>query len=121
MALPRNYLRRRDWRRRVMLDALIECRGATQKVRVTDFSGSGLRIDDIQGLAAGDPVRINFTPDLALEGEIAWAIWHKAGVKLRESLASADPVYLFLVEQAEAIERAQAQALAAVARDRAGR
>jgi PilZ domain len=119
MAFSRNFLRRRDARWRVMFGAIIECRGATQTVKVVDFSTCGVRIDGIKDLATGDPVQITLTPELRLEGEIAWAVWHKAGVKLREPLPEDDPAYLFLVARAEAIERARTLALIALAKDRA--
>lgn len=119
--LSRNYLRRKDARRRVMFGATVECRGVVQTVRVVDFSASGLRIDCIKGLATGDPVRIIFTPELSVDGEIAWAVWHKAGVKFRESLPGSHPTFLFLLEQATATERAKTLALAALAKERARR
>lgn len=118
MALSQNYLRRQDTRRRVMFSALLECRGVTQKVRVADFSPSGLRIDQTQGLAIGDPVEISLAPGLKLKGEVAWAVWHKAGMKLLKPLSEDDPAYLFLAEQANAIERARTLALVAIAKER---
>lgn len=102
-----------------MFSARVECRGVGQTVRVADFSASGLRIDSIQGLATGDPVEISLTPDLKLKGQVAWAVWHKAGVKLFAPLAEDDPAYLFLTEQADAIERTRTLALVAIARERA--
>ncbi|WP_409560802.1 PilZ domain-containing protein [Hyphomicrobium sp. MC8b] len=117
--LSRNYLRRRDERRRVMLPAIVECRGATQKVRVIDFSASGVRLDSIKGLATGDPVHISLAPALIIEGQIAWSVWHKAGVKLLEPLTDDHPAYTFLLEQARAIERTRTLALVSLAKDRA--
>lgn len=119
--LSRNYLRRRDERRRVMLAVIVECRGVVQKVRVADFSATGVRLDGIKGLATGDPVRISLTPSLILEGQVAWSVWHKAGVKFSEPLADDHPAYSFLVEQANAIERARTLALVSLAKDRARR
>lgn len=119
MVPARNYLRRRDARRRVMFAAIMECRGATQRVRVVDFSISGIRTDGTKGLAPGDPVRISLTPELNLEGAIVWVVWHKAGIKFLEPLTDDNPAYLFLVEQAKAIERARSLALASLAKDRA--
>lgn len=103
-----------------MVSAIVECRGVAQTVRVVDFSASGLRLDDINNLATGDPVQISLTPELVLEAEVIWSVWHKAGVKLLEPLAEDDPAYLFLVAQAEAIERTRTLALVAIARERAG-
>lgn len=117
--LSRNFLRRRDTRRRVMFSAIVECRGATQTVRIVDFSALGVRLDGIKGLAAGDPIQISLTPELVLEGRVAWAVWHKAGVKLLEPLPDDHPAYIFLTEQAKAIERARTLALVSIAKDRA--
>ncbi|MBS0235235.1 MAG: PilZ domain-containing protein [Proteobacteria bacterium] len=121
MLLSRNYLRRRDARRRVMFGATVECRGAVQNVRVVDFSPCGLRIDGSKGLTAGDPIRLILRPDLDLSGDIAWAVWHKAGIKFQEPLTDEHPAYVFLLEQAEAIERVRTLALVALAKDRARR
>lgn len=118
-ALARNFLRRRDDRHRVSFTAILECRGIAQTVRVVDFSVSGLRIDGIQGLAAGDPIQISLTPDISLAGEIAWAVWHKAGIKLLPALDETHPGYLFLTGQASAIEQLRIRALASLAKDRA--
>lgn len=119
-ALARNFLRRRDDRQRVNFTAILECRGVSQNVRVVDFSASGLRVDGIQGLAAGDPIQIYFTPDMMLEGEIIWSVWHKAGIKFLADLDETQPAFLFLTEQASALERLRVRALSALAKDRAG-
>ncbi|MBS0252946.1 MAG: PilZ domain-containing protein [Proteobacteria bacterium] len=118
--LSRNYLRRRDERQRVMVSASLECRGATQKVRVVDFSATGVRLDGIKGLATGDPVQILLTPELIVEGQIAWSVWHKAGVKFLKPLTADDPAHLFLLDQARVMERARTLALASLAKDRGG-
>lgn len=117
--LSRNFLRRRDARRRVMFAAIVECRGVSQNVRVVDFSNSGVRLDGIKGLATGDPLKISLTPELILNGEVAWSVWHKAGVKLSKPLTEDHPAYLFLLEQASAMERTRTLALASLAKDRA--
>jgi PilZ domain len=114
-----NYLRRRDARSRVMLAAIVECRGAAQNVRIVDFSMSGVRIDGIRGLATGDPIRISLTPELVLEGQVAWSVWHKAGINLLSPLTDDHPSYVFLAEQAKAIERTRALALQSLAKDHA--
>jgi PilZ domain len=121
MLLSRNYLRRRDARRRVMFAAILECRDVAQRVRIVDFSASGVRTDGIKGLSAGDPVRIFLTPEFSLEGQVAWVVWHKAGIRLMEPLDDNHPAYLFLIEQAEAIERTRSLALASLAQDKARR
>lgn len=118
-ALARNFLRRRDDRHRVSITAILECRGIAQNVRVVDFSASGLRVDGIRGLATGDPIQISLTPDISLAGEVAWAVWHKAGIKLLPELDETQPAYLFLTEQASAIEQLRIRALASLAKDRA--
>ncbi|MBY0558651.1 MAG: PilZ domain-containing protein [Hyphomicrobium sp.] len=120
MALSRNFLRRRDPRQRVSFTAILECRGVSQSVRVVDFSASGLRVDGIQGLATGDPIQISFSPDMVLAGEIAWSVWHKAGIKLLPALGETDPAYVFLCDQAAAIEQLRVRAIAAIAKERAG-
>jgi hypothetical protein len=117
--LSRNYLRRRDARRRVMFTAVVECRGAPQKVRVVDFSISGVRTDCIKGLTPGDPVRVTLTPQIVLDGEVAWVVWHKAGIRFLEPLRDDHPANLFLVEQAKAVERARSLALVSLAKDKA--
>ncbi|MBS0268648.1 MAG: PilZ domain-containing protein [Proteobacteria bacterium] len=117
--LARNFLRRRDDRHRVSFTAILECRGIAQNVRVVDFSASGLRVDGIQGLATGDPIQISLTPDISLAGEVAWAVWHKAGIKLLPALDETHPAYLFLTEQASAIEQLRIRALTSLAKDRA--
>ncbi|CAA2142110.1 PilZ domain-containing protein [Hyphomicrobium sp. ghe19] len=120
MALSQNFLRRRDPRQRVSFTAILECRGVSQNVRVVDFSATGLRVDGIQGLATGDPIQISFSPDIVLTGEIAWCVWHKAGIKLVSALDEAHPAYLFLSDQASAIEQLRIRAIAAIAKERAG-
>ncbi|WP_245279946.1 PilZ domain-containing protein [Hyphomicrobium sp. 99] len=115
MALARIFLRRRDDRQRVSFTAILECRGVAQNVQVVDFSISGLRVDGIQGLAAGDPIEISFTPDMLLTGEIVWSVWHKAGIKLLPPLDEAHPAYLFLSEQASALEQLRVRAISALA------
>jgi hypothetical protein len=102
-----------------MFAAIVECRGAAQKVRLVDFSALGVRLDGIKGLATGDPIRISLTPELALEGRVAWSVWHKAGVKFLDPLADDHPAYIFLAEQAQNIERARTLALISIAKDRA--
>jgi hypothetical protein len=102
-----------------MFAAIIECRGAAQRVRVVDFSVSGVRTDGIQGLTPGDPIRISLTAELSLEGKVAWVVWHKAGIKFQEALTDDHPAYLFLSEQAKAIERARSLALVSIAKDKA--
>ncbi len=119
-ALSRNFLRRRDSRQRVSVEAIIECRDVAQKVKVVDFSASGLRLDGIKGLAPGDPVQISLTPELKIDGQIAWSVWHKAGVKLLAPLAEDHPAFCFLDEYAKAIERERMLALVALARERVG-
>lgn len=96
----KHFLRRSDARHRLNCSALIVCRGVSQKVEVVDFSSAGLRVDGAMGLAPGDRVLIAFAPDLSVVGTIAWAVWHKAGVKLSTALGEKDPVYAFLTEQA---------------------
>jgi hypothetical protein len=98
--------------------AVVECRDLSQKVRVVDFSACGLRIDQINGLAAGDPVRISLTPDLVVDGEVAWSVWHKAGIKLAPPLAGDHPAYVFLSEQAATIEQMRMRAIATLAKER---
>jgi hypothetical protein len=120
MALSRNFLRRRDPRQRVSFTAILECRGVAQNVRVVDFSPSGLRVDGIQGLATGDPIQISFSPDMVLTGEIAWSVWHKAGIKFLPALDEVHPAYLFLSDQASVIEHLRVRAIAAIAKERAG-
>ena len=102
-----------------MFAAIVECRGVSQSVRVVDFSTSGVRLDDIKGLATGDPIQISLTPELVLDGEVAWSVWHKAGVKLSKPLTEDHPAYLFLLDQASAIERTRTLALVSLAKDRA--
>ncbi len=119
-ALSRNFLRRRDARRRVMLDVIVECREVAQKVKVVYFSAFGLRLDGIKGLAPGDPVQILLAPELVLEGQIAWAVWHKAGVKFDAPLGENHQAYLHLAENAKAIERERTLALVALAKERSG-
>jgi hypothetical protein len=118
--LSRSLLRRRDLRRRVSLAAVVECREVSQNVRVVDFSSSGLRIDQSKGLAVGDPVRISLSADLVLDGEVAWSVWHKAGINLLPPLAEDHPAYVFLSEQAATIERTRMRAIATLAKERAG-
>lgn len=113
---PEHYLRRKDARRRLNCHARVECRGVTQKIRVVDFSNTGLRIDGVSGLAMGDRVEIVLTPDIFVKGTIAWSVWHKAGVRFATTLAEGDRVYKHLAEQAAAIEQARIRAISALAR-----
>ena len=117
--LARNFLLRRDTRRRVMFGAIVECRGVAQKVKVVDFSPSSVRLDGIKSLAAGDPIQLSLAPDLVLEGEVTWYVWHKAGLKFLKPLTDDHPAYVFLAEQAQAIERIRTLALVSLAKDRA--
>jgi hypothetical protein len=59
------------------------------------------------------------TPDLMVDGEVAWSVWHKAGIKLVPPLGEHDPAYVFLAEQAAAIERTRMRAIATLAKERA--
>jgi hypothetical protein len=108
----RHFLRRK---------ALIECRGLSQKTQVVDFSTAGLRIDGVSGLATGDHVWIAFAPDLSVEGKIAWSVWHKAGVRLSRPLAESDPVYIYLADQAAALEQLRLRAIVELAKERTSR
>jgi len=114
-----HFLRRKDARRRVSCGAFVECRGISQRIHVVDFSTSGLRLDGVIGLTIGDHVLVTFAPNLKVEGRIAWSVWHKAGVELSLALSVADPVYIFLSEQADETERDQVRSIAALARQHA--
>jgi hypothetical protein len=109
------FLRRKDNRRRVRFSALVERQGISRTIEVIDFSNAGLRIDKLTGLAVGDHVTIAFTPDVVLEGTIAWLVWHKAGIRFTRALAEGDPAYTFLQEQAAILEQARVRALGALA------
>ena len=61
-----HFLRRKDARRRVNCDALIEHRDVSRKIEIVDFSNVGLRIDKLTGLATGDRVTIVLAPHLSL-------------------------------------------------------
>jgi hypothetical protein len=115
LPLPRQFLRRKDARRRVDCAAVVECRGVSRTVEVVDFSNVGLRIDKIMGLTAGDRVTIAFTANLCLEGTIVWLVWHKAGISFSAPLPESDPVLVYLTERATEVERHQARAVAALA------
>lgn len=115
LPLPRQFLRRKDIRRRVACAAVVECRGVSRTVEVVDFSNVGLRIDKIMGLTAGDRVSIAFTANLCLEGTIVWLVWHKAGISFSAPLLESDPVLVYLTERATEVERHQARAVAALA------
>ena len=115
----RHFLRRKDARRRLKCNALVECRGLSQKIQIVDFSTTGLRMDGVSGLATGDRVRIAFAPDVSAEGKIAWSVWHKAGVKFSRPLAESDPVYIYLADQAAANQQLQMRAIAALAKEHA--
>ena len=49
-----HFLRRKDKRRRVQFSAIAHCHGISRAIEVVDFSNTGLRIDKVSGLAAGD-------------------------------------------------------------------
>ena len=115
LPLPRQFLRRKDSRRRVDCAALVECRGISRPVEVIDFSNIGLRIDKITGLAAGDRVTIAFTADICVKGTIVWLVWHKAGISFSAPLPESDPVFVYLTERAAEFERYQTRAIAALA------
>ena len=85
------------------------------------ISTAGLRLDGVTGLATGDYVRILLTPDLSVEGTIACSVWHKAGVKLSRPLAENDEIYMYLADQAAAIELARTRAVVALAQQHASR
>lgn len=106
-----HFLRRKDKRRRVQFSAIAHCHGISRAIEVVDFSNTGLRIDKVSGLAAGDRVAISFTPDVAVEGTIAWLVWHKAGLQFAQPLKPDDPAYRFLMDRAAFIERAHVRAI----------
>jgi hypothetical protein len=65
--------------------------------------------------SGGDRVTIAFTADLCLKGTIVWLVWHKAGICFSAPLSEADPVFRYLTERAEEIERHHARAVAVLA------
>lgn len=111
----RYFLRRRDQRRRVHFAAIAECHGHARLIEVVDFSSSGLRIDKLTGFAAGDRLTIAFTPEIGIEGTIAWLVWHKAGIRFTHPLSEDDPAYIFLANQASIVEQAHVRAVSALA------
>lgn len=110
-----HFLRRKDKRRSVQFGAIAECHGISRAIEIVDFSNAGLRIDKVSGLAAGDHVKICFTPDITVEGTIAWLVWHKAGLQFTQSLKQDDPAYRFLMERAAFIEQAHVRAIGILA------
>lgn len=114
-----HFLRRKDIRQRVRFGAIVECHGTSRAIEVVDFSNIGLRIDKLTGLAVGDHLAITLTPDIAVEGTIAWLVWHKAGIRLTRPLAEADPAYRFLMEQAALVEQAHVHAIGILAQQEA--
>jgi len=112
---PSQFLRRKDKRRSVQLSAIAQCHGISRAIEIVDFSNAGLRIDKVKGLAAGDHVRISFTPDISVEGTIAWLVWHKAGLQFTQALKQDDPAYRFLLERAAFIEQAHVRAIGSLA------
>jgi hypothetical protein len=110
-----HFLRRKDARRRINCDAVIERRDVSRKIEIVDFSNTGLRIDKLTGLATGDRVTIVLTPHLSIEGTIAWLVWHKAGVRLSSPLRETDPVYRYLTDRAAELEQSHVRAIAALA------
>ena len=119
--VPSQFLRRKDARRRLKCAAAVECHGITHRMDVVDFSSAGLRLDNVTGLAAGDHVVIAFSPALATEGTVVWSVWHKAGVKLSAPLEETDNLYMYLSDQADALERTRKKAVLAVARQHAAK
>lgn len=109
------FLRRKDKRRNVQFSAIAECHGIARPIEVVDFSNTGLRIDNVKGLAAGDQLTISFTPDVAVKGTIAWLVWHKAGLQFTQPLKADDPAYRFLLERAAFIEQAHVRAIGSLA------
>jgi len=109
------FLRRKDQRRRVQFNAIAECHGIARAIEVVDFSNAGLRIDKVSGLAAGDRLKISFTPDISVEGTIAWLVWHKAGLQFTKPLKQDAPAYQYLVERAAFIEQAHVRAVSSLA------
>ncbi len=84
-------------------------------IEVVDFSNAGLRIDKVSGLAAGDRLKISFTPDISVEGTIVWLVWHKAGVQFTKPLKQDAPAYQYLMERAAFIEQAHVRAVSSLA------
>jgi hypothetical protein len=119
--VPRQFLRRKDARRRLKCAAAVECHGITRRMEVVDFSSAGLRLDNVTGLAAGDQVLIAFSPTLAAEGTVIWSVWHKAGVKLSAPLEETDSLYMYLSDQADTLERTRKKAVFAVAQEHAAK
>jgi len=110
-----HFLRRKDKRRSVQFGAIAECHGISRAIEIVDFSSAGLRIDKVTGLAAGDRVTVSFTPDVTVEGKIAWLVWHKAGLHFTQPLKQEDPAYRFLMERAAFIEQAHVHAIGMLA------
>lgn len=117
----RQFLRRNDVRRPVRCSGMIECRGMTRAVDIIDFSNSGLRVDHVTGLGAGDEVMLLLTPQLSVAATIAWLVWHKAGLRFLRPLSAADPVHVFLTAEAAKLDVARVRAITALAQQDATR
>jgi hypothetical protein len=114
-----HFLRRKDKRHQLNCRAIAEHRGISRNVEVVDFSATGLRLDKMTGAAAGDRITITFTPEISVEGTVAWLVWHKAGVRLAYPFSDEDPVYRYLISQAAAVEQTHVRAIAALAQQKA--
>jgi hypothetical protein len=113
------FLRRKDRRHLVNSPAIAEHRGTSQNVQIVDFSNTGLRLDRLTGLAVGDRITIALTPELSVEGTIAWLVWHKAGVRLAHPFSEDDPAYQYLGSLAAILEQTHVRAIAALAQQEA--
>jgi hypothetical protein len=119
LLVPGQFLRRKDVRRRIDCPAAVEFRGISRTAKVVDFSMTGLRLDGLTGLVTGDRITILFTPDLSIDGSIAWLVWHKAGVRFVDPLTETDPVCAYLLREAALFEHARVRVIAALAQQEA--
>lgn len=121
LSLAGQFLRRSDTRKPVRCGGIIECRGISRTITIIDFSNLGLRIDHLTGLVAGDRVTISFTPQLVIEGTIAWLVWHKAGMRFLRPLTVSDPIHIYLTSEASKFSVARVRAVSALAQQDASR
>lgn len=84
-------MERRNFKRHATgLKISIMARGGRMTGRMDNLSVTGCRIECRQGwLDKGDVVRLLLPGDLEVEGEIAWMVQHRFGVKFAGTLQPA--------------------------------
>lgn len=82
-------LRLESWRERIeerhVTDIpvrIVQSSGASQKGRIADLSGEGLRLEWVSGLVIGEHLLVILPDHLVLEVTVRWAFGDQAGARI---------------------------------------